>query len=114
MPALAKARRISGVEIQVKGRRPRLFVVPQEQADGIIKVLSPFERKDVVPVEEVFPGFRHPLKGPAARLRGARTKMEMSPAELARRTGIRQSHISEMESGERVIGKKVAQKLAAG
>ncbi|MBI2605781.1 MAG: helix-turn-helix transcriptional regulator [Deltaproteobacteria bacterium] len=76
------------------------------------EIIDPAKKK--WPELEVFPDFRHPLKGPAARLRGARTKMEMSQAELARRTGIRQSHISEMERGERVIGKKVAQKLAIG
>jgi DNA-binding XRE family transcriptional regulator len=45
-------------------------------------------------------------------LRGARGKEELTQRQLAELTGIPQRHISEMESGKRVIGKETAHKLA--
>jgi len=45
-------------------------------------------------------------------LRGARYREGLSQKELAKRTGISQDNISKMENGKRVIGEKVAKKLA--
>jgi ribosome-binding protein aMBF1 (putative translation factor) len=45
-------------------------------------------------------------------LRGARYREGLSQKELARRCGISQQNISKMENGARVIGEKVAKKLA--
>ncbi len=114
MSGVAKARRTNGVEIRVGGRRPRLFVVPATRVSALMKTLSPFEQDDSVPIEVALPDHRDPIKGPATRLRGARAKKGMTQRDLARLTGIRQSHISEMERGDRPIGKNVALRLAAG
>jgi len=49
---------------------------------------------------------------PAAVLRGARGKEEITQTKLSEMTGIPQRHISEMEQGKRPIGKESARKLA--
>ena len=49
---------------------------------------------------------------PAAILRGLRYREGMTQAELARRTGIPQRHISEMENSRRPIATQNARKLA--
>ncbi len=45
-------------------------------------------------------------------LAGARGKEGITQRELARRVGIPQRHISEMERGKRPIGKEMAKKMA--
>ena len=45
-------------------------------------------------------------------LRGARYREGLSQKELSKRTGISQENISKMENGQRVVGEKVAKKLA--
>lgn len=45
-------------------------------------------------------------------LRGLRSREELTQKQLAKKLGISQHHISEMEHGKRPIGKKMAQKLA--
>ena len=45
-------------------------------------------------------------------LRGARLREDLTQVELARKTGIPQRHISEMENGKRTIGTKNAQIFA--
>jgi transcriptional regulator with XRE-family HTH domain len=45
-------------------------------------------------------------------LRGARAKEGLTQAELAERSGVSQSHISQMEQGTMLIGREQAQKLA--
>lgn len=48
----------------------------------------------------------------AVHLRGFRTREGLTQLELAKELGIRQSQISEMETGKRSIGKAFAKKLA--
>lgn len=48
----------------------------------------------------------------AVHLRGFRIREGLTQLELAKRLGIRQSQISEMERGKRSIGKAFANKLA--
>jgi DNA-binding XRE family transcriptional regulator len=57
-------------------------------------------------IEEAFPDFC-----PATILHGARLTFELTQAELAEKLGIKQSHVSEMESGKRHIPRKTAAKL---
>ncbi len=49
---------------------------------------------------------------PSVHLKGLRCREGLTQRQLAEKTGIRQSHISEMENGKRTIGKEPAQKLA--
>ena len=45
-------------------------------------------------------------------LRGCRFKKEISQRDLAKKIGISQHHISEMENGKRPIGKEMAKRFA--
>ncbi|MBL1274790.1 MAG: helix-turn-helix transcriptional regulator [Ectothiorhodospiraceae bacterium] len=49
---------------------------------------------------------------PGYYLRLYRQRAELTQAELADQTGIRQHHLSEMENNKRVLGKANAKKLA--
>lgn len=57
--------------------------------------------------EEVFPD-----STPGRRLRGLRTREGITQAELSDALGIRQHHVSEMESGRRKIGLAMAKRIA--
>ena len=63
-----------------------------------------------VPWRECFPDLKD-QDIPVHCLQGARAKEGMTQRELARKTGIPQRHISEMENGRRPIGKEMAKRL---
>lgn len=108
---LGKTHRTERVEIRLGQKRPRIYLVPKEQAIGLAQVLSPFEMEDWIPAEEVFPILKDKAKRPATVLQGIREREQLSQESLARKAKIPQSHISAMERGTRPIGKKIAQKL---
>lgn len=57
--------------------------------------------------EEVFPD-AHPGK----IVRGLRVREDITQEELAKRLGITQTHVSEIESGKRAISQSMAKRLA--
>ncbi len=59
-------------------------------------------------IEEVFPEAT-----PGMMLRGLRGKEELTQAEFAKRLGVSQHHVSEMESNKRTIGIDMAKRIAA-
>jgi DNA-binding XRE family transcriptional regulator len=69
------------------------------------------EIADSILWREAFPELEDP-DVPGVCLRGARRKESITQDELARTTGIPQRHVSEIENGERPIGKKKAVLLA--
>ncbi len=71
-----------------------------------------YERRTVL-AEEVFPDLLDPIKAPANYLRGIRMRECLTQTELATKSGVKQSHLSEMERCKRPIGKDVAKRLAA-
>ncbi|MBS3780416.1 MAG: helix-turn-helix transcriptional regulator [Desulfovermiculus sp.] len=73
--------------------------------------LGVVDTTDSIPWRDAFPEVSD-QEMPGYVLAGARGKEDMSQHELARRTGIPQRHISEMENGKRTIGKSTAMKLA--
>lgn len=60
----------------------------------------------LIPVEEVIPQF-----SPGFRLCGLRTREGLTQKQLASNLGIRQHHVSEMESGKRTISVDMAKKI---
>jgi DNA-binding XRE family transcriptional regulator len=49
---------------------------------------------------------------PGLMLQGARAAADLTQAEVAKKLGIKQSHVSEMEHGKCSIGKEMAHRLA--
>jgi DNA-binding XRE family transcriptional regulator len=64
-------------------------------------------------VEVVFPELQDNIMRPANYLRGIRLREGLTQAELAKKTSMKQHHISEMENGKRSISKEAAKKLAS-
>lgn len=65
-----------------------------------------------IPAEEVLPELKDDVLRPAMVLRGIRHREQLTQKELAKKLGIRQHHLSEMENAKRPIGKNLAKKLA--
>jgi DNA-binding XRE family transcriptional regulator len=62
--------------------------------------------EEIFSAKEVFPE-----GNPAMLMRGYRGKLDMTQKELAKRLGITQNRVSDMESGKRPISKDIAVKL---
>lgn len=69
-------------------------------------------RADSVPAEKLFPVLADTTMRPAAMLKGYRLRANLTQKELAAQLGIKQHHLSEMESGKRNISKDMAKRLA--
>lgn len=96
------------------GSRPRIFTVPASVGREVESFIKKAEKGEkLIPAEDVFPELADDTLRPAAALRGARYKEDMTQKELADRLDVRQSHLSEMENGKRPIGKNMAKKLAS-
>jgi DNA-binding XRE family transcriptional regulator len=65
-----------------------------------------FDDDKLYSIEEIFPDIC-----PAKILRGFRLGHELDQTELAEKLGIKQSRLSEMETGKRPISRKMAAKL---
>ncbi len=103
------------IEVLIGQRKPRLFLVPKETAQGIAQVLKEYEvqkSEDSVPASDLFPDLADDRKRPAAVLRGARHKEGLTQSELSLKLKITQSDLSKMETGARPIGKKMARRLS--
>jgi len=100
-----KKRHTEKIELRFTGPKAK-----REEAVEALRKLGFADVSDTIPWREAFPELeREPSYSIA--LRGARTKEGMSQSELARRTGIPQSHISMMENGKMEIGKERAKRL---
>lgn len=101
------------MSVHTRKRRIELtFIGPYKNKAAAIKHLKPLgfhAVEDSVPWGEAFPDL---AKSAGAVLAGARYKENMTQAELSRRTGIPQRHISEMENDKRPIGKVNAGRFA--
>ena len=98
-----------------KARRTELvelcFLVPAEKAEAARRAMAKFaahdEEEGATPWRQVYPDF-----GPSTALRGARKREGLTQKALAERLGIRQSHLSQMETNKRPIGKAMAKRFA--
>ena len=73
--------------------------------------LGLMESQDNIPWRDAFPEFKGKEVG--TLLSGYRHREGLTQMQLSEVTGIPQRHISEMESGKRIIGKETAKKLGA-
>ena len=97
------------VTIAVRKRR-REFLVPEDKAKGLICLIEEFEVGEQA--DNAFDDLNSKYSKVGALLKGARLREELTQKQLAERLKIPQSHISEMEHGNRPIGRKMAMKLA--
>ncbi|MBI1821803.1 MAG: helix-turn-helix transcriptional regulator [Nitrospirae bacterium] len=102
------------IKIQIGERKTRLFLVPKDRAQGVVKLLQDFEiREDnLLPWRESVHDLTEKYTEPGVALRGARIKEGFTQSELGEKLAISQNHLSEMENGKRPIGKKMAKRLA--
>jgi ribosome-binding protein aMBF1 (putative translation factor) len=100
------------VTIEMPGKTKRSALVSSEHMQKLENFLDKYGESDSIPWEKLAEDRIKKYGKPAIALRGARYREGLSQKELARRTGITQDNISKMENGKRVIGEKVAKKLA--
>lgn len=89
------------------------FAVPPDMVDTVMQTMHRYglrEENESVPWREALP-FKDE-EWPQIVLRGGRTKEGLTQQQLAEKTGIHRSHISDMENGRRPIGKQNARKFA--
>ncbi|MCX7545355.1 helix-turn-helix transcriptional regulator [Marinicella gelatinilytica] len=82
----------------------------------IRNTLDQYQQEDRIPAQQVHDDAkaRHGenYQTPGYYLRLYRLRADMTQADLAKKTGIRQHHLSEMENNKRSLGKANAKKLA--
>ena len=102
-------------EISVKGMLAnRILMGPEENVEEAIKALTKLGFEDVsdsIPWKEAFSEYSDEQL-PGVCLAGARRKEGLTQEGLAGMLGVSQGNISEMETGKRTIGKKMAKRLA--
>ena len=76
------------------------------------KKLYTNDDNETIPADEMFKELdrKHGVVG--STIRGFRARDNMTQTELARRLGVHQSNVSQIEYSKRAIGKKMAEKLA--
>jgi DNA-binding XRE family transcriptional regulator len=106
------------IEIIVRGPLKRTFIAPRRISLKLLKFLESIQinendgDEELIPADEVFKNLYQKYGKVGSAIRGYRARDGMTQVELAKKLNIRQSHVSQMEHGKRVIGKKIAQKLA--
>lgn len=87
-----------------------IYRVPKRYLKKLKKIMTSYGAEEEVisvPWRKVYPNFN-----PGTALRGARYRENLTQEKLAKMLGISQTHISEMESAKRPIGKEMAKRLS--
>lgn len=100
------------VVVKIPGKRNRLSYIPTRFLRQFETFLEDHEKSDSVEWREVAKDSIAKHKQAGMVLRGARFRENMSQKELAKHSGVSQDNISRIENGKRVVGEKVAKKLA--
>lgn len=100
------------VVIEVPGQAKIFTFVPTKHLQKLEDFLEKYGESESIPWEKLAKDRIAKYKKSGLALRGARYREGLSQKELAERTGISQENISKMENGKRIIGEKVAKKLA--
>ena len=100
------------VTVEMPGKVKKLIFVPAKHLQKLEAFLEKYGESESIPWEELAKDSIAKYKKSGLALRGARYREGLSQKELAKRTGINQENISKMENGQRIIGEKVAKKLA--
>ena len=97
----------------IKDIREAHFMGPVDKIEKLTQVAKSLGIVDVsvaIPWRVAFKEFSDE-PAPSVALRGARKRESLTQKELAEKTSIPQSHISDMENGKRPIGKERAKRL---
>ncbi|MBS0621520.1 MAG: helix-turn-helix transcriptional regulator [Verrucomicrobia bacterium] len=105
-------KKIYKVIIEIPGNKKRLSFVPEKHLHKLEAFLQKYGQVESLPWETLAKDRIAKYKKSGLALRGARYREGLSQKELSKRTGISQENISKMENGQRVVGEKVAKKLA--
>ena len=96
---------------------PNGKVNPSRLKKMIRSTLDKYLEEDCVPAETLHAERQQQhgehYRTPGYYLRVYRQRADLTQAELAEKTAIRQHHLSEMENNKRVLGKSNAKKIAA-
>ena len=107
--------------IRIKGEAGKISFIPSHISHAkILKIERELKKiisasKDYMSASEMRALLKKkdPLIGtPGGAIRAYRAREGLTQSELAKKSGVRQSHLSEMEQNKRAIGVKVAEKLA--
>lgn len=100
------------VIIEMPGKVKKSTHIPAEHLQKLETFLDKYAESESIPWENLAKDRLAKYGKAGIVLRGARYREGFSQKELASRTGISQNNISKIENGKRVIGEKVAKKLA--
>lgn len=100
------------VVIEMPGKAKKLTFVPAKHLQKLEDFLEKYGESESISWEELAKDRVAKYKKSGLALRGARYREGLSQKALAKRTGVSQENISKMENGQRVVGEKVAKKLA--
>ena len=100
------------VVIEMPGHVDKLTFVPAQHLQKLEDFLKKYGSTESIEWNELAKDRIAKYKKSGLALRGARYREGLSQKELAKRSEISQENISRMENGQRVIGEKVAKKLA--
>ncbi len=108
---------IEKMRVEIFGTRTRRFEIPKSKAGKVLKLIEGYEidapeKDEWIPAEDVFKDLYKKHGKPGAILKGSRLKEDLTQVALAKKLGVPQQHISEMEGGKRPIGKEMSKRLA--
>lgn len=115
MSAPMKRLATNEVELILRDRYPRVFKLPREKAKGLFSLIREHEitkNDQLVSADEVFKDLYDKYGKVGTIIRGARSKGGLTQAELAKKLGVTQADVSQMETNRRPVGKKMARRLA--
>ncbi len=105
-----------GLVVTVHGARPKRFTVPRKRLREVLAFLKTIQssKSDTIPAEEIkiFKDLDKKYGKIGVMIRGGRVKEGLTQKDLARKLGLQQANVSELERGKRAIGKALAHKLA--
>lgn len=97
-------------------RSNRRFRLPREKARTLLKLIQEYEveadDEALIPADEVFRDVHKKYGKAGSLLRGLRAREELTQVELAEKLGVPQTDVSQIETGKRPIGKKMAERIA--
>jgi len=100
------------VVIEIPGKKIWDTFVSERHVHKLEAFLEKYGHSDSTPWEELAADRIAKYKKAGLALRGARGREGMSQKTLAKKSGISQENISKIENGKRIVGEKVAKKLA--